>query len=43
MARYDRGVPPGGTGKITLTIDTNRVMGMLMPELIIMIRGQISG
>ena len=27
MARYDRVISPGGTGKVTLTIDTSRVKG----------------
>ena len=27
MTRYDEVIPPGGTGKVTLTIDTNRVRG----------------
>ena len=27
MTRYDRVIPPGGTGKIILTIDSNRVRG----------------
>lgn len=35
MARYDRVVPPGGIGKITLTIDTNRVMGMFRKKAVV--------
>ena len=27
MTRYDRVIPPGGTGIVTLTIDTGRVIG----------------
>ena len=27
MARYDRVIPPGGRGKITLSIDTERIRG----------------
>jgi len=27
VARYDRVIPPGGTGKVTLTMDTSRVRG----------------
>ena len=27
MTRYDRVIPPGGTGKVTLKIDSNRVRG----------------
>ncbi|MFH1350861.1 MAG: hypothetical protein ABII26_07965 [Pseudomonadota bacterium] len=27
MAQYDRAIPPGGKGKITLIIDTNQVRG----------------
>jgi len=27
VTRYDRVIPPGGRGKITLAIDSNRVRG----------------
>lgn len=27
MTRYDRVIPPGGTGKVTLTVDTSTVIG----------------
>ena len=35
MARYDRAVPPGGIGKITLTIDTNLVRGMFRKKTVV--------
>lgn len=35
MARYDRVVPPGGKGKITLTIDTNRVTGVFRKKAVV--------
>ena len=35
MARYDGVIPPGGIGKITLTIDTNRVMGIFRKKAVV--------
>ena len=35
MARYDRVIPPGGTGKITLQIDTNRIRGDFRKKAIV--------
>ena len=35
MARYDRVVPPGGQGRITLTIDTSRVRGPFEKKAIV--------
>ena len=35
MARYDRVIPPGGTGKVTLTIDTSRVRGEFEKKAIV--------
>lgn len=35
MARYDRGVPPGGIGKITFTIDTYNVIGTFRKKAIV--------
>jgi hypothetical protein len=35
VARYDRVVPPGGIGKITLTIDTNSVKGTFRKKAIV--------
>jgi hypothetical protein len=35
VARYDRVIPPGGTGKITLTIDTNLVRGMFRKKTVV--------
>ena len=35
MARFDRVIPPGGTGNITLTIDTNIVMGKFRKRTVV--------
>ena len=35
MAHYDRLIPPGGIGKITLTIDTNSVMGVFRKKAVV--------
>lgn len=35
MARYDRVIPPGGTGEITLTIDTGKVRGNFEKKAIV--------
>ena len=35
MARYDRAIPPGGTGNVTLTIDSSRVRGDFRKKAII--------
>jgi len=35
VARYDRVIPPGGKGKVTLTIDTSRVRGEFEKKAIV--------
>ena len=35
MARYDRVIPPGGMGNITLTIDSNKVRGDFRKKAIV--------
>jgi len=35
VARYDRVIPPGGKGKVTLTIDTSRVRGDFKKKAIV--------
>ena len=35
MARYDRAIPPGGTGNVTLTIDSGKVRGDFRKKAII--------
>jgi hypothetical protein len=35
VARYDRVIPPGGQGKVTLTIDTSRVRGPFEKKAIV--------
>jgi hypothetical protein len=35
VARYDRVIPPGGTGNITLSIDTSRVRGEFEKKAIV--------
>jgi hypothetical protein len=35
VARYDRVIPPGGTGEITLQIDTSRVRGEFQKKAIV--------
>ena len=35
MARYDRVIPPGGTGNITVTIDSGKVRGDFRKKAII--------
>jgi len=35
VARYDRGIPPGGTGNITLSIDTSRLRGEFQKKALV--------
>ncbi len=35
MTRYDRVIPPGGTGIVTLTIDTGRVIGEFQKRAVV--------
>ena len=35
MTRYDRVIPPGGTGIVTLTIDTSRVIGEFQKRAVV--------
>ncbi len=35
MTRYDRVIPPGGTGIVTLTIDTSRVIGEFQKRTVV--------
>jgi len=35
VARFDRAIPPGGTGKITLQIDTSRIRGEFQKKAIV--------
>ncbi|MBW2408638.1 MAG: hypothetical protein JRF72_02495 [Deltaproteobacteria bacterium] len=35
MTRYDRVIPPGGTGKITLSVDTSRVIGEFQKRAVV--------
>ena len=35
MTRFDRVIPPGGTGTVTLTIDTARVMGEFQKRTVV--------